>query len=121
MKHDKPEHAPRTPSPADMFTSMLTTDALERSASVFGKGMRTFQEEGLKFWNRRIEDNAKAVRQFAACKSLPDVFAAQQKWFADMTRAYSEEWARYSELMTGIFEEEEGEKANGRAGRSSHH
>jgi len=119
MKTDKTEQ--HAPSPAEMFTSMLTPNALEKSASVFGKGMRTFQEEGLKFFNRRMEDNAKAARNFATCKTLPDIFAAQQKWFADMTRAYSDEWTRYSELMTGIFEEEEKPQANGRTGRTAHH
>ena len=119
MKHDKPEH--QASSPVDVFASMLKPMALEKSASVFGKGMRTFQEEGMRFFNRRMEDNAKTVRAFAACRTLPEVFAAQQKWFADMTRTYSEEWTRYGELMSGILEDEDVKPhGNGRTGRTPH-
>jgi len=122
VKHDKPE--PHAASPVDVFATMLNPATLEKSASVFGKGVRTFQEEGMRFFNRRMEDNAKTMRAFAACRTLPDVFAAQQKWFADMTRTYSEEWTRYGELVNGLVEDEREEDAkaqgNGRAGRASH-
>ncbi len=90
--------------------------ALEKSASIFGKGVHTLQQESIKFMTRRFEDNMKAAEQFGACRSLPDFFAAQQKWFADMTRAYSEEWARYSELMTDALHDAE-PAGNGRAER----
>ena len=60
MKPDKTEY--HAQSPAEAFAPF------EKGASAFGKGMRAFQEEGLKFFNRRMQDNAKAAQEFAACK-----------------------------------------------------
>lgn len=87
----------------------LMTVAVERGVSVFGHSMRVFQEEGMRFLTRRMEDNAKAVQDLGSCKSLPDFLAMQRRWFADMTRAYSEEWSRYSDIVSEALHE--GEKA----------
>jgi len=76
-----------------------------KGASMFGRSLATMQKESLRFFNERLEDNMKAVEEFGACKSLPDLLAAQQKWFASTTRAYAEEWQRCSELMTDMMRE----------------
>ena len=78
-------------------------EAMERHASLAGNNLRTLQEESLKFMTRRFEENTKTAQELGACKSWPEVFAVQQRWFADMTRAYGEEWMRCSELMTSAL------------------
>jgi hypothetical protein len=108
MKQHKATHASGEPSAGNPFQSALNTpiaEAMGHGASVFGRTVNTFQQEGMRFMTRRIEQNAKAIEQFGACKSLPDLLSAQQHWFAEMTRAYSEELARYGELMTEALHE----------------
>jgi hypothetical protein len=95
-------------------------EAMEKSASAVGKSMRTFQQEGVKFMTRRIEDNMKAVEQFGTCRTLPDFLVAQQKWFADTARAYNEEWVRCGELMTEVFEDGVKAASSTRPERSPH-
>lgn len=98
MKHQRPsqfhEDAPIPP------TFQAPMAAFGRGASVFSRSFATLQKEGLRFLNQRLENNVKAAEDFSSCKSLPDLFAVQQKWFADATRAYVEEWQRCSELMS---------------------
>jgi len=122
MKVHKSDHSVRGELEANPFASALNgsmAEAMERSASVFGKGMRTLQQESVKFMSRRFEDNVEAAKRFSACRSLPDVFAAQQKWFADMTHAYSKEWVRCSELMTDALQKDT--KPVGNGSELSHH
>jgi hypothetical protein len=110
MKPHRSDH----PTPSDVpaaspFASVMTgplAGAMDRSASMFGKGMRTMQQEGLKFMTRRIEDNMKAIEKFGTCRSVPDFLAAQQQWLSDAARAYNEEWAKCSELMVDIARDE---------------
>jgi hypothetical protein len=78
----------------------------ERQAAVFNKGIRTFREESLRFATRRFEDNLRAFERMSGCRTLPDLLVAQQQWLADTARAYTEEWARYGELMTDALQEE---------------
>lgn len=80
-------------------------EAFSKGASIYGRGFATLQKEGLRFAQQRLEENMKAAEALGACKSLPDLFAVQQRWFADMTRAYSEEWQRYGELMSEVMHE----------------
>ncbi|MEQ1865522.1 MAG: phasin family protein [Micropepsaceae bacterium] len=106
MKHQKTTHANDDPVTANPFQSALGTpmaQAMGRGASVFGRSVSTFQQEGMRFMTRRLEQNVKAVEEFGACKSLPDLLSAQQRWFAEMTRAYSEELAKCGELMTEML------------------
>ena len=106
MKHHRPSQFDESAHfPANFAAPMA--EALGRGASVFGRSFATMQKESLRFFNQRVEDNAKAVEEFGACKSLPDLFAAQQKWFADATRAYIEEWQRCSELMSDMMRDAE--------------
>jgi len=117
MKAHKSDHPLRGElAAANPFASALNgsmAEAMERSASVFGNGMRTLQRESVKFMTRRFENNMKAAMRFSACRSLPDMFAAQQKWFADMTHAYSGEWVRCSELMTDALQKDTRSVGNG--------
>jgi hypothetical protein len=123
MKTDKPDLAPEE-APAAMFNALLNgpVGAMERSANIFGRGVRTLQEEGMRFLSRRMEDNAKAAKEMAACRNVPDLLLAQQKWFADTARAYGEEWVRCSELVTEMLEEN-GKEERGRRmrARPEHH
>ena len=108
MKHEKPPRAHEDLPLSTVFGSTMgssVTDVLGKGASIFGRSFATMQKEGMRFAKQRLDDNIKAVEAFGACRSLPDFFAAQQRWFADMTRAYSEEWLRYSEMMTEMSRE----------------
>ena len=77
-------------------------DALGKGASMLGRRIAAIQQENLRFMNQRLEDNMTATIEIGNCKSLPDLLAFQQKWFATMTRAYADEWHRYNLLMTDI-------------------
>lgn len=106
MKHHK-AHGHEDPFPAAFGVTLNNpmTEALSKGASMYGRSFSALQKEGLRFAQQRLEDNMKAVEAFGACKSLPDLFAVQQRWFAEMTRAYSEEWQRYGELMSEAMQE----------------
>jgi len=122
MKHPKATYANGDPSIANPFLSTLSgpmAGAVGRGASMLGRSVGTLQQESLRFMTRRFEQNIKAVEQFGACKSLPDLFAAQQKWLAETTRAYSEEWARCGELMTEMLHESSDEGSHGRGSKRS--
>ncbi|NOT40510.1 MAG: phasin family protein [Alphaproteobacteria bacterium] len=109
MKHHKPSQFHEdTPFAAPM------TEVFGKGASMFGRSFATLQKEGLRFFNQRLEDNVKAAEEFGSCKSLPDLFAAQQKWFAGMTSAYAEEWQRCSELMSDTMRDTGEEAAHDR-------
>jgi len=82
--------------------SVSLADAVGKGASVFGRGFASMQQEGLRLMNQRFEDNIKAASEVGTCKSLPDLLAVQQKWLANMTRAYADEWHRYNVLMTDL-------------------
>jgi hypothetical protein len=82
--------------------SVSLADAVGKGASVFGRGFASMQQEGLRFMNQRFEDNIKAASEVGTCKNLPDLLAVQQKWLANMTRAYADEWHRYNVLMTDL-------------------
>lgn len=102
MKHQRPsQFSEETSLPA----TFPAAEAWSKGASIFGRSFATMQKEGLRFFNQRMEENMKVVEGFAACKSVPDVLAVQQKWFADMTRAYTEEWQRCSEMMSDMARE----------------
>ena len=125
MKHEKPPRAHEDLPFSAAFGSPIGSsfaDALGKGASMFGRSFATMQKESMRFMTQRIEDNMKAVETFGACRSLPDLFAAQQRWFADMTRAYSEEWQRYSEMMTEMAREnsEDAETESRKPLRSDH-
>ena len=78
------------------------TEVIGKGAAMFGRNVATLQKEGLRFFNERLEDNVKAAEAFGACKTLPDLFAAQQNWLAGTTRAYMEELRRFGELMSDM-------------------
>jgi hypothetical protein len=103
MKPDKLEprerQHPGLPGAFPMPLNGAMTEVLERSAAAFGKNMRTFQHESARFVTRRAEESANAMERFTKCRTLPDIFAAQQQWVSDIARAYNEEWARFGEFM----------------------
>lgn len=86
---------------APPFTVSLV-NAVGKGASVLGRSVASMQNESLRFMNQRLEDNMKAASEIGTCRSLPELLAFQQKWFATMTRAYAEEWHRYNVLLTDI-------------------
>lgn len=124
MKPHKPEHADlgafQSLNPFASAWNGSAAGAIEKSAAFFGKSMRALQQESIRFMTRRIEDNLKAAEQFGACRNVPDFLAAQQKWFADMTHAYSQEWARCSEIMAEAAHEDGGQAPAEPSGHRHH-
>jgi len=115
MKAHKSENGHKTlSSPRRASMNGAMTGAIEKSATALGQNMRSLQDEGVRFVTRRVEDNLRAAEQFGKSKSLPELFAAQQKWFADMTRAYSEEWAKCGELLSEAMQASAQVSSNGR-------
>lgn len=110
MKSHRSEHRGRSQHSQhdNPIASVLSGSMLgaERQAAVLNKGIRTFREESVRFMTRRLEDNLRAFERMSGCRSLPDLLVAQQQWLADTARAYTEEWARYGELMTDALHEE---------------
>ena len=80
--------------------------ALGKSTSLFNRSVKVMQEEGMRFAKQRLSENVKAVEMFAGCKTLPELVDAQQRWFADMTRSYSEEWTKYGKLINETAHED---------------
>ena len=93
-------------------------EAFERNAAAFGKNMRTFQQESTRFINKRAEENSNAMERFANCKTLPEVFVAQQQWFSDVTRACNDEWLRFGEVMGEMVQDSTAHE-NGIGGKSN--
>jgi Phasin protein len=122
MKHQRPPQSPSEQPEANPFHTALDAPlvkALGQGASVFGRSVNTFQQEGMRFMTRRLEQNARAIQEFGACKSLPDLLSAQQRWFAETARAYSEELAKCGELMTEVLHENGNDAGNGHDERTS--
>lgn len=80
-------------------------DAIAKGASAYGHNFALMQSEGLRFAQQRLEENLHVVQEIGKCRSLPDLFAIQQRWFTDMTKAYSEEWQRYGEMINDMMRE----------------
>lgn len=105
MKRQKTDAAPDLTGGLDTAGFMATmpfADAFGRSASMVSRGLAAIQREGVRFMNKRLEDNMRVAGEMGSCKTLPDMLALQQKWIAGMTRAYADEWQRYNELMAEI-------------------
>jgi S-methylmethionine-dependent homocysteine/selenocysteine methylase len=58
---------------------------------------RKFQEDAAQFWRQRLHSNSEAASQFLKCKSMPDVFEAQQAWAKTAAE-------QYSAYLTHMFE-----------------
>ena len=103
-EHQIPTHPMASSSP----WNGAMAEVFERSTAAFGsfgKNMHTFQQESARFVGKRAEENSNAMKRFASCKTLPDVFAAQQQWFSDLTRACNDEWLRFGEVMGEMVED----------------
>lgn len=113
MKNQKSVHADEDTVISNPFlpeVGVPMTEVMSRRASVFGRGISTLQHESMRFMTRRFEQNMKAIEQFGACKSLPDLIAAQQHWFSEMANAYTEELAKCGELMKELLSDGTGEE-----------
>lgn len=99
-------------------------DAVTKGASAYGHNFALMQSEGLRFAQQRLEENLHVVQEIGKCRSLPDLFAVQQRWFTDMTKAYSEEWQRYGEMINDMMRDagsaalDSSQPSNGQATKS---
>jgi hypothetical protein len=93
-------HTPASLHTENIFPLPQDLPNLGKNVSAFGERIWKLQQESIRFLGERFEDNMKAMQRLTACRSLPDVLAAQQKWFAEAAQAYGEEWSRCADLMT---------------------
>lgn len=106
MKAHRSHHISQAPaSETSPFPPQTQLADLGKNASAFGERVWKFQQEGARFIGERFEDNMKALQRLSACKSLPDLLAAQQRWFAETAQAYGEEWTRCADLFTETLNE----------------
>jgi hypothetical protein len=57
-------------------------------------------EEGLRFANRRMDENRRTVHEVAAARTLPDALLIWSRYFEGTTKQYSEELHVLSDLCT---------------------
>jgi hypothetical protein len=93
IPRDQPLSLRMTSSLSDAFVT-----AFERGAAVLGENMRMYQDETVRFMTERLEHDAATLEQLGKSRSVLDLFAIQQQWLNDTTRAYNEEWMRLGKL-----------------------
>jgi hypothetical protein len=105
VKSEKVEHKQNGNGPMNLFVASLN-GPVGRGVTILEKSVRNFQQEGARFLSRRLEENSKLAAELAACREFPQLIATQQKWFANMAKAYSEEWVKYGQLFKDALEQE---------------
>jgi hypothetical protein len=106
MKAHKPQHPSQTTaSEIFPFPQQEQLTDFGKNASAFGERMLKLQHEGARFVGERFEDNMKTLQRLSACRSLPDLLAAQQRWFSETAQAYGKEWSRCADLVTETLKE----------------
>lgn len=82
---------------------------LDWNRSMFEKTWRATHEESLRFINRRLEHNARALQNLRDVQGVSGLFAAEQDWLVDAARDYVETGeklrGRFLELATSGAQE----------------
>src|SRR5215469_30362 len=97
---------------------------LDWNRAMFEKTWRATHEESLRFINRRLEHNARALQTLRDVQGVSGLFAAEQDWLVDAARDYVETGeklrGRLFELATsGVQEAAEQGRAASKSFRSS--
>ena len=92
MTQKKSDHD--VPGAADMM------NAWSRAGDVYTKACGEWQEEVMRFANRRLEQNSAMAEQLARCTGPLDVARLQQEWAMSMTSTYFEEMNRLMSILT---------------------
>ena len=76
----------------DTFSTLNGSFArmVDWNRSMFEKTWRATHEESLRFINRRLEHNARALQNLRDIQGLSGLFAAEQDWLVDAARDYVE-------------------------------
>jgi hypothetical protein len=91
IQRDAPE-ATMTSAITDTFSTFNGSFVrmLDWNRSMFEKTWRATHEESLRFINRRLEHNARALEGFKDIQGVSGLFAAEQDWLVDAARDYVE-------------------------------
>jgi hypothetical protein len=92
MTQKKPESD--VPGASEMMS------AWSRAGDVYSKACSEWQEEVMRFANRRLEQNTQMAEQLARCQGPMDVARLQQEWAMSMTSTYFEEMNRLMSILT---------------------
>jgi hypothetical protein len=107
IQRDAPE-ATMTSAITDNFSGSFVR-MLDWNRAMFEKSWRATHEESLRFINRRLEHNARALQSMRDIQGMPALFAAEQDWFVDAARDYVETGekirGRLFELATSTVQE----------------
>jgi phasin family protein len=80
-------------------------DALTASASAASKGARALSELSVGFTKARIETNLTAAKSLTGAKNINEVLDIQHAFAKGAVEAYTSEFARLSETVSGAFRE----------------
>jgi len=103
MAHRNAENNESVSMPFDFGTFAIFSgslaNAMTHNRTLFEHGVRAWHEETLRFINRRLEENAKAIENCRECDNLADLLALQQKWAARAALDLYDESVRIGETM----------------------
>jgi hypothetical protein len=109
-QRDAPE-AIMTSAITDTFSTLNGSFVrmLDWNRAMFEKTWRATHEESLRFINRRLEHNARALQSMRDIQGVSALFAAEQDWLVDAAKDYVETGekirGRFFELATSTVQE----------------
>ena len=98
---DRPQLHLQNAEPGDGWS-----ESIERSRDLIVNGLKTLQEETIRFVDQRLERDGEAMRDYRRCRNLPDILAVQQKWLTGVGLDWFEGGVRMGQLMQGMVSDE---------------
>jgi len=104
-------------------------ETMDRSRTLFERGLSVWQEETLALIERRLEHGREAIASWRESEDLNDAIAAQRKWMSEMASDYRDVMMRAAErvqsvLIEGVVtvkDEHQAPAGNGSAAAAPHH
>ncbi len=79
------------------------TEMMKNAEAAFENSLQTFSNESVRFVKQRLERTGAALEEYRERKDMTGLLAAQQKWFAEMTRDYRDETVRLGDVARKLF------------------
>lgn len=112
------EHSAANNVLSDFMVSLNHTfaESLDRSRTLFERGLSVWQEETLALIERRLEHGREAIVSWRESEDLNDALAAQRKWMTEMASDYRDGMMRTAErvqsaLIEGVATAKDGRLA----------
>jgi hypothetical protein len=78
-------------------------EGIDRTGVTWLKSLCTLQEETLRFVNHRLERDTEVIKQYQQCKTIIEMIATQQKWFAGFSQDYVQEGLQIGKVIQDIM------------------